>query len=81
MGAQKVTLTLPEELLEVVDRFVEQHEGATRSGVCAEALRDWLRARQEAEIAAYYESLSAEERTEDGDWADVAARSAGRLWQ
>ena len=47
MAATKVTLTLPEDLLVVVDSFVAEHRGMTRSGVCAEALRDWLRARQE----------------------------------
>jgi metal-responsive CopG/Arc/MetJ family transcriptional regulator len=80
MAATKVTLTLPDDLLEVVDHFVASHAGATRSGVCAEALRDWLRATQEAEIAQYYNSLTEVERDEAGDWAAVAARSAERLW-
>jgi metal-responsive CopG/Arc/MetJ family transcriptional regulator len=80
MVALKVTLTLPEELLVVVDRYVAAHQGATRSGVCAEALRDWLQAQQEAEIEAYYRSLSDEERAEDAAWAMLAGRSADRLW-
>jgi metal-responsive CopG/Arc/MetJ family transcriptional regulator len=80
MAATKVTLTLPDDLLAVVDRFVAEHDGVTRSGVCAEALRDWLRARYEAEIEHYYASLSDEERAEDGAWVAAAARSAERLW-
>ncbi|MGH2356375.1 MAG: ribbon-helix-helix domain-containing protein [Chloroflexota bacterium] len=80
MTAAKVTLTLPDELLVVVDRFVAEHPGATRSGVCAEALREWLRARQEAEVADYYTTMSDEERAEDVAWALVAAQSAARLW-
>lgn len=80
MGAVKVTLTLPDELLAVVDRYVAAHPEATRSGVCAEALRGWARDRQEAEIAHYYRSMSDEERVEDTEWASLAAQSAERLW-
>jgi metal-responsive CopG/Arc/MetJ family transcriptional regulator len=81
MVATKVTLTLPDDLLTVVDRYVDEHAGATRSGVCAEALRDWLRAKQEAEIAAYYLSQTDEERTEDAAWTATAAQSAPALWR
>ena len=80
MAVTKVTLTLPDDLVAVVDRFVAEHDGVTRSGVCAEALRDWLRTQQEAEIADYYASLSDEERAGDAEWAATAARSAARLW-
>ena len=80
MAATKVTLTLPDELLAVVDRFVAEHPGTSRSGVCAEALREWLCASQDAEIERYYLSLSDEERAEDAVWAATAARSADRLW-
>jgi metal-responsive CopG/Arc/MetJ family transcriptional regulator len=80
MAATKVTLTLPDELLGVVDRFVAEHPGTTRSGVCAEALRRWLLSVQEAEIAQYYTSLSDEERAEDAAWAATTAQSAARLW-
>ena len=81
MSAVKVTLTLPEDLLTVVDRYVEEHSGATRSGICAEALRDWLRAKQEAEIAAYYLGQTDEERAEDAAWTATAAESAPALWR
>ena len=80
MSGTKVTLTLPEDLLAVVDDFVAHHPGATRGGVCAEALREWLRVTQEAEIARYYVSLSEKEHLETSDWGALAARSAERLW-
>ena len=80
-SATKVTLTLPADLLTVVDRFVDEHPGTTRSGLCAEALRDWLRAAQEAEIAAYYGGMSDDERREDAEWAAAAARSAALLYR
>ena len=81
MVATKVTLTLPDDLLAVVDHYVEEHAGATRSGVCAEALREWLRAKQEAQIAEYYLSQSEAERVEDAAWSATAAESAPALWR
>jgi metal-responsive CopG/Arc/MetJ family transcriptional regulator len=80
MAATKVTLTLPSELLAVVDLFVAEHPGATRSGVCAEALLSWLQGKQEAELEEYYSSMFAEERAEESDWASLAAHGAARLW-
>jgi Arc/MetJ-type ribon-helix-helix transcriptional regulator len=80
MAATKVTLTLPAELVVVIDRWVADHQGATRSGVCAEALREWLQGRQEAEIEAYYRNLSDEERAEEAAWTALAGRGASRLW-
>ena len=44
--------------------------------MCADALRDWLRAKQEGEIAAYYEGLSDGDRAEDADWVKLAAGGA-----
>lgn len=81
MVATKVTLTLPDDLLAVVDRFVDEHTGATRSGVCAQALRDWLRAKQESEIAAYYLSQSDADQAEEEAWTSAAAESAAALWR
>jgi metal-responsive CopG/Arc/MetJ family transcriptional regulator len=80
MTAVKVTLSLPKELLTVVDRYVAAHPGATRSGVCADALLEWLRGQQDAEIEDYYRTLSGPERAEDAAWAAMAGRSAERLW-
>lgn len=81
MSAVKVTLTLPEELLAAVDSNVAAQPGATRSGLCADALRRWLQHRQEAEIANYYRTRSDAERREDAAWISIAARSADQLWQ
>ena len=78
--AKKVTLTVPAGLLDAVDRYVAAHPGATRSGVCATALREWLRAEQEAQIEQYYGELSPDERREDAARADAAGRSAAGLW-
>lgn len=80
MAATKVTMTLPDDLLTVVDAFVEEHPGRTRSSVCADALRGWLRARQEEEIERYYLTLSDEAQSEEATWRSIAAQSAEQLW-
>ena len=81
MTATKVTLTLPGELLAVVDRYVAGHRGVTRSGLCARALLSWLQQLQQEEIERYYAAMSDEERAENEAWADAAARSAAQLWE
>jgi Arc/MetJ-type ribon-helix-helix transcriptional regulator len=79
--ATKVTLTLPSDLLTVVDQYVAAHRGLTRSGVCTDALRAWLKAEQEAEIERYYVERSAEERADDEAWTAVAVEAAPDLWR
>ncbi len=81
MSALKVTLTLPEELLETVDQYVAEHPEATRSGVCAAALREWLGRQQEAAIERFYQEMSEAERAENAGWAAVAAASAAESWR
>jgi len=81
MSSTEVTLTLPNELLALVDQYVKEHTDATRSSVCAEALRDWLRMKLDAEIAAYYLDRSDAERAEDETWNKVSADRTGSLWQ
>ncbi len=77
--ASKVTLTLPSDLLSVVDRYVAMHPGVTRSGVCADALRAWLKAEQEAEIERYYTERTPQERADDEAWTDLATEAAADL--
>jgi metal-responsive CopG/Arc/MetJ family transcriptional regulator len=81
MSALKVTLTLPGELLETVDQYVTEHPKATRSGVCASALREWLARQQEAAIERYYGEMGEAEREENAGWAALAARSATGSWR
>ncbi len=81
MSSLKVTLSLPDDLLAGIDRYVASHPGMTRSGVTADALREWLREQYDAEVAAYYASLSEEEREEDRAWSAIGAASASRTWR
>ena len=81
MTVTKVTMTLPVDVLAAVDHYVEEHQGATRSGICAQALVAWVQQTQEAEIERYYATMSNAERAEDQGWADLAAYQAERRWQ
>jgi len=76
----KVTLSLPTELLHAVDRFVEAHPRITRSGVCASALRAWVQAQQDDEIADYYTGLSGPEKADDASWRRIASERAASIW-
>lgn len=80
MPATKVTVTLPVELLAAVDRYVAEHRGTTRSGLCARALLACLQQLQEDEIERYYSGMPEDERADYASWADAAARSGARLW-
>jgi metal-responsive CopG/Arc/MetJ family transcriptional regulator len=81
MPATKVTLSLPAELLALVDRYVAEHQDSTRSSICARALRLWLRQVEEEEIERYYATLTDEERAESEAWNDAAAYSAALSWK
>ena len=67
---RKVSVTVPEDLLEEVDRLA----GAlSRSAIFEQALVSWLRQRRQADldhaIERYYHSLNQDERAEDAAWA------------
>ena len=76
----KVTISLAEPLLKAVDNYVRDHPETSRSGVCAKALLDWVKARQDEEITHYYETMSDEERAEDESWHKITAESARKTW-
>jgi len=74
----KVSVTISEDVLEAVDRLVDEKKRLSRSNV----IDLWLRqaARREAHLKlerdtlSYYASLSAEDREEDTAWSDAASR-------
>jgi Arc/MetJ-type ribon-helix-helix transcriptional regulator len=82
----KVSITVPSDLLEIIDREVSSTPESSRSAV----IEAWLRraARGEAldeleqATAAYYQGLTSEELEEDLEWAafstgELCAREAG----
>jgi Arc/MetJ-type ribon-helix-helix transcriptional regulator len=70
----RVTVTLDQDLLAAVDRYVEEHQeaGADRSGVVDEALRLWCREQLRQDLRTQYLApRSEEELTEAAGWAKI----------
>lgn len=78
----RVTVTLPGDLLERVDRSARE-QGVSRSGLMESWLRESARRHVEREIQratiAYYEGLTDDERREDEDLARALSLSASRV--
>src|ERR1041385_2131922 len=78
---RKVSVTVPEDLLEEVDRLA----GAlSRSAVFEEALVSWIRQHRQGTldhaIERYYRALSQEERAEDTAWAALGDETIRDRW-
>jgi metal-responsive CopG/Arc/MetJ family transcriptional regulator len=65
-GKQKVTISLPLDVLSYADRYKTEHGIATRSEVLAIALR-LLR---ERELVAGYRAMAEEQAKDDDPWLD-----------
>ncbi|HKY40574.1 MAG TPA: hypothetical protein VJN18_31785 [Polyangiaceae bacterium] len=79
----KLSITLAPDLVRAVDRAVKRGRGASRSSVIAAWLRRAARISAEdtlrTETVAYYESLSAEESSENASIARASSRAARKL--
>jgi metal-responsive CopG/Arc/MetJ family transcriptional regulator len=71
----KVSLSLPADLVDWIDRQAARKRGATRSGVVEQAIRGWAKrsAAHDIETAtvAYYQAMSASEQREDNAWSHL----------
>jgi len=78
----KVSISLDSQLLGLVDRMAA-NEGETRSALIERWLRQGSRrgaaSRLEEETAAYYDSLTGEEKDDDAAWATAASKVARKL--
>lgn len=78
----KVSLSLPEDLLDKIDAEAEQTR-RSRSQIVEVWLR--LAARRRAtekldrDTRAYYENRTAEQRTDDDEWTEIAGSAARKL--
>jgi len=72
----KISVTVDASLVEEVDRGVRLKRYPSRSAAIEAALQRWSRQeharRRDAEIEAYYLGMSAEERADDREWAQLA---------
>jgi metal-responsive CopG/Arc/MetJ family transcriptional regulator len=78
---RKVSVTVPEDLLEEVDRLAGD---LSRSAVFEQALVSWLRQHRQANldqaIERCYRSLSQDERAEDTAWAALGDETVRDRW-
>jgi metal-responsive CopG/Arc/MetJ family transcriptional regulator len=69
----KVSLSLPVDLVDWIDRQAARKRGETRSGVVERAVRSWARrsAAKDIEDAtiAYYQAMTPSEHKEDEAWS------------
>jgi len=83
----KVTASLDAELVKAIDEFLKDKEfkARSRSQLIEDILHKWHKEQKrkelESQIEEYYLSLSNEEREEDRQWSEIAAKSAHHLWK
>jgi Arc/MetJ-type ribon-helix-helix transcriptional regulator len=71
----KISVTVPRGILATIDRGIAQKRYRSRSAAIQSALEKWARAQRNAEIDAYYDSLTDEERAESDEWAQLGYRA------
>jgi metal-responsive CopG/Arc/MetJ family transcriptional regulator len=78
----KFSATVDSALLEVVDRYVHEHDEVNRSMVIDDALRLWVaRERERAMEAQYAQPETAEEAAEHEAWRAIRDAAAQRLFR
>lgn len=79
----KLTITIGSDLAGEINEIARGKE-IPRSQLMEEILREWLSVSKkkavEKEIRAYYMSLTEEEKKENKEWSEVAAKSVERIW-
>ncbi len=78
MTRVKISVTVDPTLLQMVDDFVAQHQGADRSKLIDQALRLWRAAQQELAMEAQYaaDDVPSAERNA---WRSIQRAAASRL--
>jgi metal-responsive CopG/Arc/MetJ family transcriptional regulator len=75
----KVSLSLPADLVDWIDRQAARKRGETRSGVVEQAVRGWAKrsAAKDIEDAtiAYYQAMTPPEHKEDEAWSRLGDAS------
>jgi metal-responsive CopG/Arc/MetJ family transcriptional regulator len=69
----KVSLSLPADLVDWIDRQAARKRGETRSGVVEQAVRNWAKRSAAKDIedatVAYYQAMTPSEHQEDEAWS------------
>jgi metal-responsive CopG/Arc/MetJ family transcriptional regulator len=73
----KVSLSLPADLVDWIDREAARKQGETRSGVVEQAVRGWAKRSAAKDIedatVAYYQAMAPSEQKEDEVWSRLGA--------
>ena len=81
----KVTASLNAQLVKDLDEFLKESKSRSRSQLIEDVLSKWQieqkKLKLESQIEKYYLSLTDEERKEDRQWSETAAKSARHLWE
>jgi metal-responsive CopG/Arc/MetJ family transcriptional regulator len=71
----KVSLSLPADLVDWIDRQAARKRGGTRSGVVEQAVRNWAKRSAAKDIedatVAYYQAMTPSEHKEDEAWSRI----------
>ncbi len=81
----KITATIDPTIVHIIDSYLRRTKNHSRSKLIENILRNWYMEQKKREIERkteeYYLSLSEDEKKEDKEWRNIAAKSAKNLWE
>ena len=69
---QARTFSLSEDVIAVVENYRSERRSNSLTAALEEIIRDWKRARWQAQFTAYYDSLSDEEASAEKAWGEFS---------
>jgi hypothetical protein len=69
---QARTFSLSEDVIAVVENYKSERRSNSLTAALEEIIRDWKRARLQAQFTAYYDSLSDDEPNEEKAWGEFS---------
>jgi len=69
---QARTFSLSEDVIAVVENYKSERRSNSLTAALEEIIRDWKRARFQAQFTAYYDSLSDDEANEEKAWGEFS---------
>ena len=69
---QARTFSLSEDVIAVVENYKSERRSNSLTAALEEIIRDWKRARLQAQFTAYYDSLSDEDANAEKTWGEFS---------
>ncbi|HXF12019.1 MAG TPA: hypothetical protein VN517_02615 [Terriglobales bacterium] len=69
---QARTFSLSEDVIAAVENYKSERRSNSLTAALEEIIRDWKRARFQAQFTAYYDSLSDDEANEEKGWGEFS---------